>query len=163
MIASANVCNVVLMRYSELTEGISVHDDQGTVVGTSQVAARHVSSHQCTQARYSNTHIYTVFCILYTFILYIYILYTWLLFPLFDCFLLCTSLWIKVSANCNVMECIWRHSSRARFCSMARVGCAFFTTALKLRTSESVHAYCEMRTCGEINTVMRGTAYSVCV
>ena len=105
MIASANVCNVVLMRYSELTEGISVHDDQGTVVGTSQVAARHVSSHQCTQARYSNTHIYTVFCILYTFILYIYILYTWLLFPLFDCFLLCTSLWIKVSAkwlNVNV-------------------------------------------------------------
>ncbi|KAL2098765.1 hypothetical protein ACEWY4_005245 [Coilia grayii] len=40
-VASANVCNVVLMRYSELKEGISVLDDQGKVVGTSQVAARH--------------------------------------------------------------------------------------------------------------------------
>ncbi|XP_076156580.1 sideroflexin-5a isoform X1 [Alosa pseudoharengus] len=40
-VASANVCNVVLMRYSELKQGISVLDDQGTVVGTSQVAARH--------------------------------------------------------------------------------------------------------------------------
>ncbi|XP_078132917.1 sideroflexin-5a isoform X1 [Sander vitreus] len=40
-VASANVCNVVLMRHSELSEGISVLDDNGTVVGTSKVAARH--------------------------------------------------------------------------------------------------------------------------
>ncbi|CAG5866848.1 unnamed protein product [Menidia menidia] len=40
-VASANVCNVVLMRHSELSEGISVLDDKGKVVGTSKVAARH--------------------------------------------------------------------------------------------------------------------------
>ncbi|XP_049452101.1 sideroflexin-5a [Epinephelus fuscoguttatus] len=40
-VASANVCNVVLMRHSELSEGISVLDDNGNVVGTSKVAARH--------------------------------------------------------------------------------------------------------------------------
>ncbi|XP_028252278.1 sideroflexin-5a isoform X1 [Parambassis ranga] len=40
-VASANVCNVVLMRHSELSEGISVLDDSGSVVGTSRVAARH--------------------------------------------------------------------------------------------------------------------------
>uniref|UniRef100_UPI0037E86675 sideroflexin-5a isoform X2 n=1 Tax=Semicossyphus pulcher TaxID=241346 RepID=UPI0037E86675 len=40
-VASANVCNVVLMRHSELSEGISVLDDHGNVVGTSKVAARH--------------------------------------------------------------------------------------------------------------------------
>ncbi|KAI3367415.1 hypothetical protein L3Q82_026270 [Scortum barcoo] len=40
-VASANVCNVVLMRHSELSEGISVLDDDGNVVGTSRVAARH--------------------------------------------------------------------------------------------------------------------------
>ncbi|KAG8013062.1 Sideroflexin-5, partial [Nibea albiflora] len=40
-VASANVCNVVLMRHSELSEGISVLDDDGNVVGTSKVAARH--------------------------------------------------------------------------------------------------------------------------
>ncbi|CAN9502612.1 unnamed protein product [Ophioblennius macclurei] len=39
-VASANVCNVVLMRHSELSEGISVLDDDGNVVGTSRVAAR---------------------------------------------------------------------------------------------------------------------------
>uniref|UniRef100_A0A3Q4I9B8 Sideroflexin 5a n=1 Tax=Neolamprologus brichardi TaxID=32507 RepID=A0A3Q4I9B8_NEOBR len=37
----ANVCNVVLMRHSELSEGISVLDNNGNVVGTSRVAARH--------------------------------------------------------------------------------------------------------------------------
>uniref|UniRef100_A0A3Q3B0G6 Sideroflexin 5a n=1 Tax=Kryptolebias marmoratus TaxID=37003 RepID=A0A3Q3B0G6_KRYMA len=42
-VASANVCNVVLMRHSELSEGIIVFDDNGNVVGTSKVAARHVS------------------------------------------------------------------------------------------------------------------------
>uniref|UniRef100_A0A3B4TD48 Sidoreflexin n=1 Tax=Seriola dumerili TaxID=41447 RepID=A0A3B4TD48_SERDU len=40
-VASANVCNVVLMRHSELSEGVSVLDDDGNVVGTSRVAARH--------------------------------------------------------------------------------------------------------------------------
>uniref|UniRef100_A0AAQ6ACV5 Sidoreflexin n=1 Tax=Amphiprion ocellaris TaxID=80972 RepID=A0AAQ6ACV5_AMPOC len=40
-VASANVCNVVLMRHTELSEGISVLDDNGNVVGTSKVAARH--------------------------------------------------------------------------------------------------------------------------
>ncbi|XP_060938489.1 sideroflexin-5a isoform X1 [Limanda limanda] len=40
-VASANVCNVLLMRHSELSEGISVLDDHGNLVGTSRVAARH--------------------------------------------------------------------------------------------------------------------------
>lgn len=39
-VATANVCNVVLMRHSELSEGVSVLDDDGNVVGTSKVAAR---------------------------------------------------------------------------------------------------------------------------
>lgn len=30
------------MRHSELSEGVSVLDDNGNVVGTSRVAARHV-------------------------------------------------------------------------------------------------------------------------
>ncbi|XP_035273726.1 sideroflexin-5a isoform X1 [Anguilla anguilla] len=40
-VASANVCNVVLMRNSELTEGIDVLDSNGDVVGTSKIAAKH--------------------------------------------------------------------------------------------------------------------------
>uniref|UniRef100_A0A8C6T8Y8 Sideroflexin 5a n=1 Tax=Neogobius melanostomus TaxID=47308 RepID=A0A8C6T8Y8_9GOBI len=40
-VASANVCNVVLMRKSELSEGISVLDKSGNVVGTSKVAAKY--------------------------------------------------------------------------------------------------------------------------
>lgn len=40
-VASANVCNVVLMRHSELEEGISVLDNNGNVVGTSRIAARY--------------------------------------------------------------------------------------------------------------------------
>ncbi|XP_072314492.1 sideroflexin-5a [Eucyclogobius newberryi] len=40
-VASANVCNVVLMRGSELSEGINVLDKNGNVVGTSKVAAKH--------------------------------------------------------------------------------------------------------------------------
>ncbi|KAM8915780.1 sideroflexin-5a isoform 2-T2 [Spinachia spinachia] len=43
-VATANVCNVVLMRHSELSEGISVLDDNGNVVGASKVAARLASS-----------------------------------------------------------------------------------------------------------------------
>ncbi|XP_067884770.1 sideroflexin-5-like isoform X1 [Heterodontus francisci] len=40
-VATANVCNVVLMRHSELEEGISVLDADGNVIGSSRVAARH--------------------------------------------------------------------------------------------------------------------------
>ncbi|XP_078080747.1 sideroflexin-5-like isoform X1 [Mustelus asterias] len=40
-VATANVCNVVLMRHSELEEGISVLDVDGNVIGSSRVAARH--------------------------------------------------------------------------------------------------------------------------
>ncbi|XP_017576920.1 sideroflexin-5a [Pygocentrus nattereri] len=39
-VASANVCNVLLMRHSELSEGVSVLDENGNVVGTSKIAAR---------------------------------------------------------------------------------------------------------------------------
>ncbi|KAG1950702.1 sideroflexin-5 [Pimephales promelas] len=46
-VASANVCNVLLMRHTELSEGISVLDDKGNVVGTSKLAARHVSMEIC--------------------------------------------------------------------------------------------------------------------
>lgn len=42
--ASANICNVGLMRHNELSEGIDVLDNNGNVVGSSKVAARHVSS-----------------------------------------------------------------------------------------------------------------------
>ncbi|XP_028352704.1 sideroflexin-5 isoform X1 [Physeter macrocephalus] len=40
-VASANVCNVVLMRYGELEEGIDVLDGDGNLVGSSKIAARH--------------------------------------------------------------------------------------------------------------------------
>lgn len=40
--ASANICNVVLMRYGELEEGIDVLDADGNLVGSSKIAARHV-------------------------------------------------------------------------------------------------------------------------
>ncbi|XP_031443435.1 sideroflexin-5-like [Clupea harengus] len=40
-VASANICNVGLMRHSELSEGISVLDDNGNVVGSSRIAAKH--------------------------------------------------------------------------------------------------------------------------
>uniref|UniRef100_A0A4W2HH70 Sideroflexin 5 n=1 Tax=Bos indicus x Bos taurus TaxID=30522 RepID=A0A4W2HH70_BOBOX len=41
MSASANICNVVLMRYGELEEGIDVLDGDGNLVGSSKIAARH--------------------------------------------------------------------------------------------------------------------------
>lgn len=41
--ATANICNVGLMRHTELSEGIDVLDDNGKVVGSSKTAARHVS------------------------------------------------------------------------------------------------------------------------
>ncbi|XP_014396405.1 PREDICTED: sideroflexin-5 [Myotis brandtii] len=40
-VASANICNVVLMRYGELEEGIDVLDGDGNLVGSSRIAARH--------------------------------------------------------------------------------------------------------------------------
>uniref|UniRef100_A0A2I3MUA2 RAB11 family interacting protein 5 n=1 Tax=Papio anubis TaxID=9555 RepID=A0A2I3MUA2_PAPAN len=40
-ISSANICNVVLMRYGELEEGIDVLDSDGNLVGSSKIAARH--------------------------------------------------------------------------------------------------------------------------
>ncbi|NWZ42092.1 SFXN5 protein, partial [Brachypodius atriceps] len=46
-VASANICNVVLMRHTELEEGIDVLDNNGNIVGSSRVAAKHVMSIQC--------------------------------------------------------------------------------------------------------------------
>ncbi|KAL7890156.1 hypothetical protein AOLI_G00024140 [Acnodon oligacanthus] len=43
-VASANVCNVLLMRHSELSEGVSVLDENGNVASTSKIAARCISS-----------------------------------------------------------------------------------------------------------------------
>ncbi|XP_061690793.1 sideroflexin-5b isoform X1 [Syngnathoides biaculeatus] len=40
-VASANICNVVLMRHNELSEGIDVLDANGNVVGSSKIAAAH--------------------------------------------------------------------------------------------------------------------------
>ncbi|XP_056408647.1 sideroflexin-5 [Hyla sarda] len=40
-VASANICNVVLMRHSELEEGIDVLDGGGKIVGSSRTAAKH--------------------------------------------------------------------------------------------------------------------------
>nr|XP_032620747.1 sideroflexin-5 isoform X2 [Chelonoidis abingdonii] len=40
-VASANICNVVLMRHTELKEGIDVLDSNGNMVGSSRIAAKH--------------------------------------------------------------------------------------------------------------------------
>ncbi|KAG7224801.1 hypothetical protein INR49_013514 [Caranx melampygus] len=40
-VTSANICNVGLMRHNELSEGIDVLDNNGNVVGSSKIAARH--------------------------------------------------------------------------------------------------------------------------
>ncbi|KAG7518529.1 sideroflexin-5-like isoform X1 [Solea senegalensis] len=40
-VASANICNVGLMRHNELSEGVDVLDNNGNVVGSSKIAARH--------------------------------------------------------------------------------------------------------------------------
>ncbi|XP_053735945.1 sideroflexin-5b isoform X2 [Synchiropus splendidus] len=40
-VASANICNVGLMRHNELSEGIDVLDHNGKVVGSSKIAAKH--------------------------------------------------------------------------------------------------------------------------
>ncbi|XP_071828039.1 sideroflexin-5-like [Apostichopus japonicus] len=39
-VALANICNVTLMRYTELWEGIEVTDSKGNVLGTSKIAAK---------------------------------------------------------------------------------------------------------------------------
>ena len=41
-LATANICNLVLMRNHELFTGIEVKDKDGNVVGTSKIAARKV-------------------------------------------------------------------------------------------------------------------------
>lgn len=43
-VATASCLNAFLMRKHELKEGIEVFDGDGKVVGTSQVAAKHVST-----------------------------------------------------------------------------------------------------------------------
>ncbi|XP_077789810.1 sideroflexin-5 isoform X4 [Podarcis muralis] len=43
-VASANICNVVLMRHTELEEGIDVLDSDGNRVGSSRIAAKHNGS-----------------------------------------------------------------------------------------------------------------------
>ena len=43
-LATANICNVVLMRNHELFTGIEVKDGNGNVVGTSKIAAQKVST-----------------------------------------------------------------------------------------------------------------------
>ncbi|XP_068182124.1 sideroflexin-5b isoform X1 [Antennarius striatus] len=40
-VACANICNVGLMRHNELSEGVDVLDNNGNVVGSSKIAARH--------------------------------------------------------------------------------------------------------------------------
>lgn len=40
-VASANICNVGLMRHNELSEGVDVLDNNGNVVGSSKIAAKH--------------------------------------------------------------------------------------------------------------------------
>ncbi|KAM9835551.1 sideroflexin-5b isoform 2-T2 [Syngnathus typhle] len=40
-VASANICNVALMRHNELSEGVDVRDPNGKVVGSSKIAATH--------------------------------------------------------------------------------------------------------------------------
>ena len=39
-VVTASTLNVILMRIHELDEGIEVTDSQGTVIGTSQIAAK---------------------------------------------------------------------------------------------------------------------------
>ena len=43
LVATANICNVVLMRNHELFTGIEVKEKDGSVVGTSKIAARKVN------------------------------------------------------------------------------------------------------------------------
>lgn len=44
VVACANIGNVILMRNSELASGIEVYDKEGTIIGTSKVAAKSVST-----------------------------------------------------------------------------------------------------------------------
>lgn len=63
--ASANICNVGLMRHNELSEGIDVLDSNGNVVGSSKIAAKRVSYLLCyavvaTKLRSQNLQKFTV-------------------------------------------------------------------------------------------------------
>lgn len=49
--ASANICNVVLMRHTELEEGIDVLDNNGNIVGSSRIAAKHVCTYRAPRSR----------------------------------------------------------------------------------------------------------------
>uniref|UniRef100_A0A8K9XAK5 Sideroflexin 5b n=1 Tax=Oncorhynchus mykiss TaxID=8022 RepID=A0A8K9XAK5_ONCMY len=40
-VASANICNVGLMRHNELSEGVNVLDENGNILGSSKIAAKH--------------------------------------------------------------------------------------------------------------------------
>uniref|UniRef100_A0A8C7DXD4 Sideroflexin 5b n=1 Tax=Oncorhynchus kisutch TaxID=8019 RepID=A0A8C7DXD4_ONCKI len=40
-VASANICNVGLMRHNELSEGVDVLDENGNILGSSKIAAKH--------------------------------------------------------------------------------------------------------------------------
>lgn len=42
IVATASTCNVILMRYNELFEGIEILDEAGHTVGTSKAAAKKV-------------------------------------------------------------------------------------------------------------------------
>jgi len=47
VVATASTCNVVLMRYNELSEGIEVTDANQQVIGTSQAAGWKVCALAC--------------------------------------------------------------------------------------------------------------------
>ena len=51
-LATANICNVVLMRNHELFTGIEVKDKDGNVVGTSKIAARKVFTYEGKPSRW---------------------------------------------------------------------------------------------------------------
>jgi tricarboxylate carrier len=46
-VGTANVCNTVLMRRQELTDGIVVRDEKGEIVGKSQIAAQKAIAATC--------------------------------------------------------------------------------------------------------------------
>lgn len=55
--ATASTCNVVLMRNSELAEGIDVFDKNEKVIGTSKVAAKKVCVQYPVTLSYQQSHI----------------------------------------------------------------------------------------------------------
>ena len=65
--ASANVCNVFLMRNSELSEGIAVMDHDRNVVGTSKIAAKKVRDiiHICLERNGFCSYVPFISCMLF--------------------------------------------------------------------------------------------------